>query len=96
MKTVSMGILIILTMFFLIPQGVYAQQEIEPGPQNEQKSVIHPGPQDMVEKIGISVFLAWIWISIVVLIYFLRLKIKEADRLYELRFYETNKKGSSF
>lgn len=95
MKTVSMGILILLLLVFLIPHSVYAQQEIKTGPQNELKSVIHPGPQNIVEKIGIYVFLAWIWISIVVLTYFLRLKVKEADRLHELKFYDAHKKGSS-
>jgi hypothetical protein len=90
-----MGVLIILTAFLLIPNTLFSYQEVKQEAQLDEKPVIHPGPQNIVEKIGIYVFLAWIWISIVVLTYFLRLKVKEADRLYELRFYDAHKKELS-
>jgi hypothetical protein len=48
-------------------------------------------PKDAKQKTGIWVFLIWVWISVFVLVYFLRLKIKEADRLYRLRFYSAKK-----
>jgi len=94
MKTVLIGVLILLSAGLLITGKVHAQQEIDLETRNEAKTVVHPGPQDIVEKVGIYVFLAWVWISIVVLIYFLRLKVKEADRLYELKYYDSFKKES--
>jgi len=35
---------------------------------------------------------AWMWIAIFVLIYILRLKIREVDRLLKLRFLSAKKK----
>jgi hypothetical protein len=48
-------------------------------------------PQDIKQKTGIWVFVVWMWVSILVPIYYLRLKIKEADRLYRLRFFSAKK-----
>ncbi len=47
---------------------------------------IEAGPTDIREKIGVPVFLGWMWICLIVLIYFLILKVKETDRLYELNY----------
>jgi hypothetical protein len=58
-------------------------------PTEPEKIVV--GPQDIKQKTGILVFVAWMWISVFVIVYFLRLKIKEADRLYRLRFYSAKK-----
>ena len=69
-----------------------AEQAVTGGPQEEQKpEKIEAGPQDIKQKTGIYVFVAWMWVSVFVLIYFLRLKIKEADRLYRLRFFSSKK-----
>ena len=46
-----------------------------------------PGPKTQQERIGLYVFLGWVWLTIIVLIYFLRLKIIESDRLYGLDYY---------
>jgi hypothetical protein len=72
------------------------QQDAEPSmtsdPQEkEEPEKIVGAPQDIKQKMGIWVFVGWMWISVVVLIYFLRLKIKEADRLYSLRFFSAKK-----
>jgi len=63
------------------PQEKAKETEVEKVPEK-----IVPSPQNIKEKTAIYVFLAWIWISIFVLIYFLRLKIREADRLHRLKF----------
>lgn len=42
---------------------------------------VHPGPQSLKEKWAIGVFLIWMWLSIAVLVYFIRLQIREADRI---------------
>jgi hypothetical protein len=54
--------------------------------QEKPPEEIHPAPANIKQKVGLLVFLGWLWLSILVLIYFLRLKIQEADRLYELEF----------
>jgi cytochrome b6 len=53
---------------------------------------IVPAPQNIRESTAIYVFLGWMWVSIGVLIYLLRLKIKEIDRLYFSRYYFPDKK----
>ncbi len=45
------------------------------------------GPHNIKERTAVYVFLGWLWVSIAVLVYFLRLKIKEIDRVYNLRFF---------
>jgi hypothetical protein len=57
---------------------------------SEEKIVA--APSSLKEKTGIYVFLAWLWISIFVLIFLLRLKIKEVDRLYNLKYFSDLKK----
>ena len=61
------------------------QEEKEP-----EKIVV--APQDVKQRTGIWVFFIWMWISIIVLVFFLRLKIKEVDRLNALRFFSAEKK----
>lgn len=95
MKSFVIGISIVLTALLLVPSSLFSHQEIKQETQADEKPMIHPGPQDIVEKVGIYVFLVWIWISILFLAYFLHLKIKEADRLCELKFYNSLKKEIS-
>ncbi|MCJ7582420.1 MAG: hypothetical protein MUP98_18040 [Candidatus Aminicenantes bacterium] len=57
----------------------------------EDVEVIVPGPTDIKQTTAIYVFLGWIWLSIGVLIFFLRLKIKEVDRLHDLGFFTKDK-----
>jgi hypothetical protein len=59
--------------------------------QKEEPEKIVGAPQDVKQKFGIWVYVAWMWVSVFVLIFFLRLKIKEADRLYRLRFFSAKK-----
>ena len=59
--------------------------------KNNQEKII-PSPQNIKESTGIYVFVGWMWIAIFVLIYILRLKIREVDRLYNLRYLSVKKK----
>lgn len=61
-------------------QGEKAQVE-----ENPEKIV--PSPKDIKEKTAIYVFVAWMWAVIIVLLFILRLKTKEADRLYYLNYF---------
>jgi hypothetical protein len=64
-------------------------QEIQAKAEPEK---IVPGPQNIKERTAILVFLGWMWVSIAVLVYILRLKIKETDRLYFARYFSPEKK----
>ena len=69
-----------------------AEQSLTSDPQEKQEpEKIVGAPQDAKQKTGIWVFVVWMWISVFVIIYFLRLKIKEVDSLYRLRFYSAKK-----
>jgi hypothetical protein len=57
-----------------------------------QPEKIFAAPQNIKERTAIYVFIAWLWAAIIVLIYILRLEIKEADRLLDLKFYRDEKK----
>jgi hypothetical protein len=56
-----------------------------------QPEKIVAAPQNIKERAAIYVFVAWLWAAIFVLIYVLRLEIKEADRLQDLKFYSDEK-----
>jgi hypothetical protein len=49
---------------------------------------IVPAFAGIKEQTAVYVFYAWLWLSIVIMIYFLRLWIKEADRVYKAKYYE--------
>jgi hypothetical protein len=61
--------------------------------QEETEKIIHSGPADITEETGILFFLGWVWLSIFVLIYFLSLKIKETDRLYQSGYFASGKEN---
>ena len=49
---------------------------------------ILPAYQTPKEKTAVIVFFIWLWLSIGVLIYFLRWWAQEADRVFRAKFYE--------
>ena len=49
---------------------------------------IIPAFQTPREKTAVIVFYVWLWLSIGVLIYFLRWWVQEADRVFRAKFYE--------
>ena len=69
------------------PASSQAPAEIETEPENTSG-----GPKNITERIAIYVFLGWLWLSILVLIYLLRLKIKECDRLNNFEYYMSVRK----
>lgn len=85
--------LIAVFAFHLIFAQLPIQEEtaIDDPPQEDSEKIV-PTPKNIKEAIGIYVFVVWLWLSILVLIFILRLKIKEADRLYHLRFFPSSKK----
>lgn len=70
-----------------VPPSSNPQASTEPGGER-----IVPAAKDIRESTGIWVFLGWIWLSILGIVYFLRLKIREADRLFRMKFFSSPKK----
>ncbi len=68
-------------------QQVVVEKETGSIQIEEESERIVGSPQNIKEKTGIFVFVGWMWLSVIVLVSFLRLKIKEADRLYRLKFF---------
>ncbi len=85
---------------FCGPQSELVSQSPQAAPPVKNQEVqakaepekIVPGPQNIKERTAIFVFLGWMWVSIAVLVYVLRLKIKETDRLYFSRYFSPEKK----
>lgn len=87
----------ILIMMLLVPGIVFSQNTgnetmtAQAQQEEEGEKVIHPGPQSIKEQTAIYVFLIWTWSIIIVLIYVLRKKIIEADRLHNLAYFDSPK-----
>ena len=96
-RLLGVFLLAVLFLSFFMLGFNFAQQATQSG-QEEKTQVsdaqekIIPSPQNIKESTGIYVFVAWMWLAILVLIYILQLKIKEVDRLLNLRFFPTKKK----
>jgi len=66
------------------PQAKDQAMQVE---KEQEPEKIIPSPKDIKESTAIHVFLVWMWVAIIVLIYILRLKIKEVDRLNKIKFF---------
>jgi hypothetical protein len=95
-KFLAMPLLLVFLFVLFFIQSQFGQ-EAKPAEQSiaakQEKSPekIVPSPANIKEAMRIYVFLAWMWLSIIVLIYFLRLKIKEVDRLHRLGYFSERK-----
>lgn len=95
-KLFALILLVFIFALFWVDYG--GTQEVVPEKQRPEYQIgenaekIIPSPKNIREKIGIYVFLGWMWLSIFVLIYVLRQKIKEVDRLFLLKFFSDEKK----
>jgi hypothetical protein len=87
-------LLIVFSLSFFLIDENFAQQ-VSPEKQSRvekkaEKTVA--SPKTIKEATRIYVFVGWMWLAIFVLLYFLRLKIKEVDRLYHLQYFSAKKK----
>ncbi|MFP4082389.1 MAG: hypothetical protein ACLFVG_06485 [Candidatus Aminicenantes bacterium] len=91
MRLVSVLFVVLLVVFlgagYSPVQQVSAKNQEQKMQTEEPEEKVVVSPQDIKEETGVYVFLGWLWLSIFVLIYFLRLKIKEVDRLHHLKFF---------
>jgi hypothetical protein len=72
------------------PQAAPASQtQIKQSVENGRSSdKIVPAFKNIKERTAAYVFLGWIWAAVCVLIYILRQKVKEVDRLYKAKFFD--------
>ncbi len=81
--------------FFLLKEisgSEEGQEELKKPKESGEKIV--SSPKDIREKISVYVFMGWMWLSIFILIYILRQKISEADRILRLKYFKGNKDNS--
>lgn len=71
-----------------LAQEVPLEEPIQEVQVVEEPGKIIPSPRDIKESTAIYIFVGWVWLSIIVLVFVLRAKIKEVDRLYYLRFFD--------
>ena len=90
------GLMLILS--FALAPGLSAAP-----PQDVSKPSVRPAepvkvrgePQNFKERTAVYVLLAWVWLSVGVLLWLLRLKVREADRVFRMRLYPFPDKKSS-
>jgi hypothetical protein len=75
------------------PAGAIQEAAEQEGIQaSSEPEKVLGSPKDIKEETAIYVFLGWLWLSILVLIYLLRLKIRECDRLDNFDYFLTPEK----
>lgn len=91
----AVGLAVLFLMVSALFGGLMAQEPEQGIPQVEDAGgKIHPGPKNVTEKVEICVFLAWVWGVIFLLIFVLRHKVKEMDRLYEIKYFSNKGQGN--
>jgi quinol-cytochrome oxidoreductase complex cytochrome b subunit len=81
-------ILAFLLVVYAVVMSIWSLQT----PSKPEADRIVAAPQNIKESTGIYVFLGFIWLSVAVLIYLLRLKIKETDRLLHVGYFSSDKR----
>ncbi|MEW5900116.1 MAG: hypothetical protein AB1715_01495 [Acidobacteriota bacterium] len=95
---IGLGLILALALVHLTADAASAAQtasfqvKSQEAQAQAQPEKIIGAPRNIKERTGIYVFLGWMWAAIGALIYFLRLKITEVDRLYASRFFAPDKK----
>jgi hypothetical protein len=69
------------------PQAAPAKKPAKKAPEKRTETIV-PAFSGIKEQTAVYVFYGWLWLSIVVLIYFLRLWVRESDRVYHAKYYE--------
>jgi quinol-cytochrome oxidoreductase complex cytochrome b subunit len=77
-----------LLIVYAVAMSVWSLQT----PSQPEPDKIVGAPQNIKESTAVYVFLGGIWLSIAMLTYLLRLKIKETDRLLEVGYFSSDKR----
>ncbi len=81
-------ILAFLLVVYAVAMSIWSLQT----PSKPEADKIVPAPQNIKESTAIYVFLGGIWLSVAVLTYLLRLKIKETDRLLHVGYFSSDRR----
>ncbi len=88
-KLALAGLLVLLLLNSLpeaaarqVPAGKTA---VEP---EQAPAEVQTGPKDARERTGAYVFLVWLWSVIIVLVFVLRAKVKDVDRLHDMLYFD--------
>jgi len=96
-RSIPLIIVLIMILAPILASGISKQEAQKPAPQTssekDKPAELKAGPKNIKEKTAVFVFLAWTWLLVGMLVYFIRLKIKEADRVHEIRFYSAPQTG---
>ncbi|OGD11819.1 MAG: hypothetical protein A2Y86_01445 [Candidatus Aminicenantes bacterium RBG_13_62_12] len=60
------------------------QVALKPAPENTPGQETPAAPRPPREQMAVYVLLAWVWLSIAVLLGLLRLRVREADRVFRM------------
>ena len=60
------------------------QAPVKPAVEKAPAQAVVPPMTTTLERTSIYVLLAWIWLSIAVLLWLLRLRVREADRVFHM------------
>lgn len=75
----------------VLAQEVPLEEPIQEVQVVKEPEKIIPSPKNIKESTAIYIFVGWVWLSIIVLIFILRAKIKEVDRLHRIKFFNEKK-----
>ncbi len=82
---------------FFSSAGLFSQEPTKAPAGNPAveaaKGETHPPPMGPKDQNRVYVFLAWTWLTIGVLLYVLRLKVREADRVYRTGLFRATGEG---
>jgi cytochrome b6 len=81
-------VLAFLLVVYAVAMSIWSLQT----PSKPEADKIVPAPQNIKESTAIYVFLGGIWLSVAVLTYLLRLKIKETDRLLHVGYFSSDRR----
>ena len=95
-RNCSTVLVLILTLAVVLPAFLSAQNPAPAKTAAKVKAppvpeIIHPAYASLKEKTAVLVFLAWLWLIVGILVWLLRMKIREADRVHGLKFYPAPK-----
>jgi hypothetical protein len=103
-RNLSAALVLLLALAVVLPAVLSAQQAPQTNaaqaapakPAAKTKApaepvTIHPAYSSLKEKTAVLVFLAWLWVIVGILVWLLRMKIREADRVHGLKFYPAAK-----
>jgi hypothetical protein len=94
LRRLALGLVLLATLTGILAAGqagTAAQNTAVDAPQAVTKPAeeteVQPAPLSPRDEVSLYVFLVCLWLAIAFLLYFLRLRIREADRVFKTGLY---------